>query len=373
MSKPRLVILGIRGVPAAHGGFETFGEALALYLVQRGWDVTVYCQASGDGLVHEDEWHGLRRVFVPVSGTGALSTVAFDWKSVGLAARQHGALALTLGYNTAIFCARLRLAKVPNIINMDGLEWQRVKWGPLPKLWLWVNERAGCWLGNHLVADHPEIQRHLATRIDASKITVIPYGAEQLTLVDESPLLALGLQPGCYLTVIARPEPENSVLEIVQAFSARPRGQMLVVLGKFASSGNAYHERVRQAASAEVKFVGAIYDPRVVQALRKHCTAYVHGHRVGGTNPSLVEALGAGNAVFAHNNRFNRWVAGEGAAYFDGLEPLQQLFDELLQSPARLAAMRQASVERFAQGLTWPHVLAQYETLLRSWRPAVTS
>ena len=115
--------------------------------------------------------------------------------------------------------------------------------------------------------------------------------------------------------MIARAEPENSILEVVQAWSRKPRGCKLVVLGKY-EAGHAYQRAVQAAASAEVVFPGAVYEKPVVQALRFHARFYVHEHQVGGTNPSLVESLGTGNAVLAHDNAYNRWVAGDAGVYF---------------------------------------------------------
>ena len=201
-----LRILGTRGVPAAHGGFETFAEQLALYLVGRGWRVVVYCQQEGEGPLSEDAWQGVERVRIPVRGSGAKSTIVFDWLANRHAAR-HRDLCLTLGYNTAVFCALLRLKGIPNVINMDGIEWSRAKWGPIAKTWFWLNDWAGCWLGDHLVADHPQIKAHLATRVRPDKITTIAYGAERIASAPEAPLRALGLESGRYLTLIARPEP----------------------------------------------------------------------------------------------------------------------------------------------------------------------
>lgn len=363
-----LRILGTRGVPAAHGGFETFAEHLALYLVKQGWRVVVYCQVDCAGPIFEDSWQGVERVNIPVLQSGAKATVIFDWQVTAHAAK-HKDLCLTLGYNTAIFCALLRIKGVPNLINMDGIEWSRAKWSGLAKMWLWFNERAGCWLGDHLVADHPQIKAHLESRVAGSKITTIPYGADAVTSAPVEPVLALGLEPGRYLTVVARAEPENSLLEMVCGFSAKRRGYQLVVLGSYQEE-NHYHRAVKSTASAEVRFVGAIYDKAVVQALRFHSAAYVHGHQVGGTNPSLVEALGAGNAAIAHDNRFNRWVAGDGAAYFSGAEAFSALMDELLVNPEMLKAMSLRSRERFQEALTWPDVLAQYEKLLSSYLPS---
>lgn len=364
---PSLRILGIRGVPASHGGFETFAERLAPWLVQRGWRVVVYCQHTGQGPAWTDQWQGVERINLPVAGDGARSTVVFDARCTRHAAR-HRELCLTLGYNTAVFAGWLRLCGVPNVINMDGIEWTRAKWSAPAKAWLWANDWAGCWLGNHLVADHPEIARHLATRAAPGKITTIAYGADRLEAADPAPLQVLGLVPGRFITLVARAEPENSILEAVDAFSRRPRGLQLAVLGNY-SDANPYHRAVKAAAGPEVRFLGAIYDKAVVQALRVHSLAYVHGHQVGGTNPSLVEALGAGNAVLAHDNRFNRWVAGEGGAYFDGADQLAALFDDLLSDAGRLEAMRAASRLRFESAFTWPAILDQYEQMLLRFVP----
>jgi glycosyltransferase involved in cell wall biosynthesis len=366
--KKVLRILGTRGVPAAHGGFETFAEKLALFLAAKGWRVVVYCQEDGAGNATEDTWQGIERVRIPVAATGPKGTVVFDWLATVHAAR-HRDLCLTLGYNTALFCAMLRFKGVPNLINMDGIEWSRSKWGPTAKAWFWINERAGCWLGNHLVADHPQIEAHLQTRVAASKITTIAYGAEAVTAAPVQAVQALGLQPGRYLTVIARAEPENSILEVVQGFSSQPRGHQLAVLGHY-DEGNTYHRAVKNAASAEVRFVGAIYDKPVVQALRFHSAAYVHGHQVGGTNPSLVEALGAGNPVIAHDNRFNRWVAGDGASYFTCANTFAQQVGQLLSNPASLVDLRAQGQQRFDAMFTWSSILNQYESLLERHLPS---
>lgn len=365
----RLSILGTRGLPAAHGGFETFAEQLALHLRARGWAVRVYCQQQGRAPIRTDDWQGIERVHIAVPGDGPRSTIAFDWQATRHAARV-GEPCLTLGYNTAIFCALLRLRGVPNAINMDGIEWARAKWGPLAKTWFWLNDWAGCWIGDRLVADHPEIARHLATRVGAAKIHTIAYGAERIEAdASTEPLRALDLRPGAYLSLIARPEPENSVLEVVQAFSKRRRGVQLAVLGDVRED-QAYHCAVRAAAGDEVRFLGAIYDKSVLRSLRAHSLAYVHGHQVGGTNPSLVEALGAGNAVLAHDNRFNRWVAGEGARYFRDADGLDAGLSELLADANGLAAMRAASRQRFDAAFTWPRILAEYETLLDAMQSA---
>lgn len=366
----RVAIMGIRGVPAQHGGFETFAEHLALYLVEREWQVTVYCQDEGmEGPVRIDDWRGVRRITIPVKRGGAAGTVLFDWRSVQhvMGTDQH--LLLTLGYNTALFCTPYRFRGIRNLINMDGIEWKRDKWKWYERAWLWLNERAGCLIGSHLVADHPSIADHLATRVSRRKITMIPYGANEVVSADVAHLAPLGLEPGRFITVIARAEPENSILDIVRAFSHKRRGIKLVLLGKYQPDSNPFHREVMAAAGDEVLFPGAIYDKAIVEALRFYGRFYVHGHRVGGTNPSLVEALGAGSAVLAHDNRFNRWVAGEGACYFTDMASCADVIDRLLVDDGEIEHMRTASRARFHQMFTWDTVLAQYERLLLDWLP----
>ena len=360
-------ILGTRGVPACHGGFETFAEKLALYLVDKGWRIVVYCQEDRTGQIIEDVWNGIERVRIPISQSGPKGTILFDWQATAHAA-QFTDLCLTLGYNTGIFCALLRLKGIPNLINMDGIEWKRAKWGVVAKMWFWINERAACWLGNHLVADHPQIKDHLQTRVASDKITTIPYGADAVSAAPAEPVHALGLKPNRFLTVIARPEPENSIFEIVQGFSAKPRGYQLAVLGNY-DKDNSYHRSIKSVASSEVTFVGAIYDKPVVQSLRFHSAAYLHGHQVGGTNPSLVEALGAGNPVVAHDNRFNRWVAGDGAVYFSCADTFSMRMDELLSNTTQLNILQQHGQLRFNGTFSWPDVLSQYESLLTKFLP----
>lgn len=360
-----LRILGIRGVPAAHGGFETFAEYLSIYLQNKGWRVIVYCQEMGTGIIYDDVWQGVERIHIPVSETGPKGTVIFDWKSI-VHASKHNDLCLTLGYNTALFSVLLKLKKIPNIINMDGIEWSRMKWGPFAKLWFWFNDWFGCWVGNHLIADHPEIKLHLSTRVNEKKITMIPYGADSVGIDNATSikyLSQIGLKLKKYWTVIARPEPENSLLEIVQGFSEKPRGMNLVVLGNYFES-NDYHCAVKKAASSEVLFIGAIYDKKIVQTLRFYSLGYVHGHQVGGTNPSLVEALGAGNAVLAHDNRFNRWVAGNSALYFKSADDFSRCIENLNNNKESLEALQQEALNRFNSEFTWNAILSKYEELL---------
>ena len=362
-----VLILGTRGVPSKHSGFETFAQDFALFLRSREHDVTVYCQVAEEEEAREDVWNGIRRVLIPAR-RGPVGTILFDWKTIRHAMREKG-VALTLGYNTGVFNLLYRFTDVHNIMNMDGIEWKREKWSLPAKIWFWFNEWAGARVAHHLIADHPEIGKHLSRHTPQKKIAVIPYGANIVTSAPVSPIEKYDLNPMGYYLLIARAEPENSILEIVRAYSLRMRGMPLVVLGNYGRDGTRYQNKVLDAAGPEIQFLGAIFDREIVRSLRFHARAYFHGHRVGGTNPSLVEALAAGNAVIAHDNRFTRWVAGEGALYFRSCEDIDRIVDTLNANPMQLSAMQAASRNRHRESFTQAKVLMEYEKLHLKFAP----
>ena len=366
-----VLILGTRGIPSRHSGFETFAQDFALFLHSRNHDVTVYCQVEKDEQPREDVWNGVKRVLIP-AGSGSVGTMHFDWKAIKHSLGENGVV-LTLGYNTGLFNARHRFSGQHNLMNMDGIDWKREKWSLPARVWFWFNEWAGARVADHLIADHPEIARHLSRHTSAKKITIIPYGADLVTSAPVELLQRYNLKRKNYHLLIARPEPENYILEIVRAYSLRKRGMPLVILGKYSPDGTDYQKAVLKAAGPEIVFLGPIFERDIVRALRFHARAYFHGHRVGGTNPSLVEALAAGNAVLAHDNRFNRWVAGDGALYFRSPKDIEDVLLRLDREPAKLLAMEEASLKRHREDFTQEKVLTAYEQLLLQFAPQTST
>lgn len=251
---------------------------------------------------------------------------------------------------------------------MDGIEWQRSKWGPTVKRWFRLNEWFGCKFSNHLVADHDEIKRHLVTRHGELSITTIPYGACDITEASAAYLHEFNLQPNEYYLVIARPEPENSILEIVTAFVKSRSAKQLVLLGNY-SSTNSYQSQVMKTADSRVVFLGAIYDRAIVSSLRYHCFAYIHGHTVGGTNPSLIEAMGAGCTPIAHDNRFNRGVCGNAAFYFRDMDDLKSIINNVTDESINI--IKKDSHTRFIDNYTLELVNKKYMDLFREFSTAV--
>ncbi|MEP9415096.1 DUF1972 domain-containing protein [Gordonia sp. VNQ95] len=364
--QPTVRILGTHGVPANYGGFETAAENVARHLVTRGWRVIVYCQIEGVGNLYEDVWEGIERVNIPIPNNGWVGTSRFDLLSIKHATHFND-VCLTFGYNTAIFNTWQRLNKVPNVINMDGIEWSRARWGKFRQAILYVNERIACHVGNTLIADHPDIRTYLLTRAPDRKIETITYGAHPVGEVGDAACATYDLTPGKYLTLIARPIPENSILEIVQGFTRRRRDVDLVVLGNYDPANDDYHAAVMNAANDRVRFPGGIYEPDVVQQIRFNALGYLHGHTVGGTNPSLVEALAAGNPVIAQDNAYNRWVAGDAALYFDDAAGVDEHLTRIIDDPNLAAHLSAAATKRHNEEFTWEHVAGQYEEVLRRY------
>jgi glycosyltransferase involved in cell wall biosynthesis len=361
MSPYSLQILGCYGIPASHGGFEAFAEMFAQYLVAKGWNVRVYCQVSSKEKHRVTDWNGVELYHVPAWGSNAYSTIQYDMRCMRIALKAKMPI-LTLGYNTAFLNVLPRLKGIPNLINMDGIEWKRGKWGMMAKAFFYLNEHLGSWNADHLVADHPEIKSHLLRLRKNKPVRIIPYSAKQYNEPDETHLSDFNLEVGRFFTIIARSVKENQILEIVQAFSKRPRGVKLAVLGKY-DPKHPYHAQVMEAASDEVAFLGAVYQPRVT-SLRAYCVAYLHGHTVGGTNPSLVEALHAGNPVIAAKNAFNEWVAGPKAKYFDSVDELDQIFTEFLSDPKIAQEMKEGSLDQYEEKFTYEKVMSAYHDLI---------
>lgn len=360
-------ILGTHGVPAAYGGFETAAENVGRYLRDLGWNVIVYCQVPGRGPTEVDEWNGMQRVMIREHRDGWLGTASFDLASIrhAMAAHRHGDVWLIFGYNTGVFNVVPRLRGIPNVINMDGMEWTRKRWGVVKQGILLVNERFAGWVGNVLIADHPVIATYLRRHFGRRRVQTITYGAHEVREAPRGAVESFGLTPGNYGIVVCRPIPENSVLEIVRAWSRERRGMPLVVVGPFGDE-DPYHVAVKAAASDEVVFPGAVFEPERIQALRFHAALYLHGHTVGGTNPSLVEAMAAGNAVIAHDNAYNTWVAGPENAYFSGADDLADLLGTVLDDPARRRTMGEASRARYRDEFTWTRIGGEYERALRT-------
>jgi glycosyltransferase involved in cell wall biosynthesis len=365
-SSPRLAVLGTRGIPAAYGGFETFAEELSAKLVDAGVDVTVYCEGHAAEAKPRD-YRGIQLEYVPVMRCGPLTTILFDMRCIWRARKRYDVI-YVLGYGAAYFTFVPRLYGVTVWLNVDGIEWRRAKWGRLAKLYFKMMEALSCWMPDRLIADAFAIREHLHMRHNhVPPCSVIAYGA---SVVERAPpassVIQLGLMPSQYYLLVCRLEPENHVREIIEGFAASKSSYPLIVVGNHLAR-NRYVRELLGFESPRVRFIGAVYDKERLETLRYHSLAYFHGHSVGGTNPSLLEAMGCGNLVVAHDNPFNREVLGPGHSWFfltaadvaGAVESIEGL------GAAAMALAQKRVRERVRAMYSWDHITSAYLELLR--------
>jgi glycosyltransferase involved in cell wall biosynthesis len=300
----KIAILGSRGIPAEFGGFETFAEQLAVRLVDRGFDVTVFCESTQS--YREPTYKGVKLVYLSTPNIVGLRSVWFDIVSILRTLRGYDVVYM-LGYHAAFAFVLPWLFRTNFWTNMDGLEWKRDKWSANAKRYLQLMEWFAARFSRRLVADAEGIAQHLreAYRV-GHKTLMIPYGAYEVDGAPDACLIEeYGVEPGEYYLVVCRLEPENHVREIVNGFVASSSPRKLIVVGDH-EADTGYIKTLLDNANERVSFVGTIFDPPRLIALRWYCRAYFHGHSVGGTNPSLLEAMACRNHTIAHDNVFNR-------------------------------------------------------------------
>jgi glycosyltransferase involved in cell wall biosynthesis len=354
----KVAILGTRGIPAQYGGFETFAEEIGTRLVKYGIDVTVFCEASST--VMPAKYKGVKLLYIPVFKLGSLSTIIFDlvclWR-----ARKDFDVVYMLGYGASLFCFLPRIWGKQVWINMDGVEWARSKWSWPARVWLKLMEAVAMWTPSRIIGDAQAILDHLRERYaHLPPSTFIPYGANVIeTHPKEVVLDEWGLKSQSYLLIVCRLEPENHLLEILEGYHASSATFPLIIVGNHFVSTK-YVKALVNFSSKNIRFVGTVFDQDKLLALRCHSYAYLHGHSVGGTNPSLLEAMGCGNRIIAHDNQFNREVAGGSAVYFSDANSLSAILSNLKNCPANGRAAQHIILERYM----WENVVADYLNLL---------
>ncbi len=358
----RLAILGTRGVPARYGGFETFAEKLSVELSARGFDVTVFCE-SGESSTR-GSFRGVKLRYVSAPALGPLRTILYDLRCLWAARKEYDVVYM-LGYGAALFCLIPRLWNTEVWINPDGLEWARTKWGLVARVYFRFMEWVSIFAANRIIADAEAIAKSLASRHGRlPECSVIPYGCEVIETPPSPELLShWELVPEGYFLVVCRFEPENHVLEILQAFQQSNSIRQLIVVGNDLMK-TPYVARLHEVEDSRIRMIGTVYDQTKLTCLRYHSFAYLHGHSVGGTNPSLLEAMGCGNLIFAHDNPFNRETLGPFGFYFAGPQELTQVIEQAERMNSELTDLRNGSKSRARANYHWQDIISRYASLL---------
>lgn len=308
----RVALVGTRGVPARYGGFETAVEEVGRRLAAQGHQVVVFCRPTDPD--PPTEYLGMELVNLPSVKKRSLETLSHTALSVLNRALGGVDAAVVFNAANAPLLPAVRMRRIPVATHVDGLEWKRAKWGPTGQRYYRLCEALAVRWSDALIADAQGIADYYTEEFGAPT-RLIAYGAPILEGVGSDRLAELDLTPGEYHLVVARFEPENHVREIVEGYVSSTATRPLIVVGS-APYSDEYTAAIESVADARVRLIGGVWDQTQLDQLYAHSLSYLHGHSVGGTNPSLLRAAGAGAFVVAYDVSFNREVVSEHADYF---------------------------------------------------------
>lgn len=356
-----IAMVGTRGVPAAYGGFETAVEEVGSRLADRGHDVVVYTRGSSS---RSKQHLGMRVVHLPALPVKQLETLSHTGlSSLHLVTRRRPDAAFVFNAANSPFLPPLRLRGVPVALHMDGLEWRRSKWGARGKAYYRWAEELGVRTADALIADAPGIADYYTHQFDVST-ELIRYGAPILESSPGRDLSAYGVAPGGYHIVVARFEPENHVLEIVNGYHRSKAALPLLVVGSAPYSAD-YTKQIEEIAASDprIRLLGGVYDQELLDTLYADALTYAHGHSVGGTNPSLLRAMGAATAVIAYDVPFNREVLGGHGWFFQDADNVARSFEAAEQSPQHTLDLSATVQDHARDRFRWDDVAEAYEDL----------
>lgn len=357
----RIALIGTRGVPAQYGGFETCVEEVGWRLAARGHEVIVYCRSGADRADRPESHRGMRLVHLPALRKRSLETLSHTGLSVAHLLRRRADAAIVFNAANSPFLPVLRAARIPVATHVDGLEWQRAKWGGIGKRYYRLAESLSVRWSDALIADAAGIRDYYREEFDAST-QLIAYGAPRITPCDDR-LTEVGLGSGEYHLAVARFEPENHVDVIVDGYRQSGARRPLVVVGS-APYADEHTARIHSLADDRVRFLGGVWDQELLDQLYAHAYTYLHGHSVGGTNPSLLRAIGAGAATIAYDVSFNREVLGDSGSYFRTAADVAERLADAESAPATIATRSALARER-SREYDWDDVADKYERLSR--------
>jgi hypothetical protein len=356
----KIGIIGTRGIPNNHGGFEQFTEFVAPGLVQRGHEVFVYNSSLHP--FKEKKWRGVNIItkYDPENRIGTAGQFIYDFNCIVDTRKKNFDIILQLGYTSSSIWSFLFPQGSLLVTNMDGLEWKRSKYSSGVRKFLKRAEKWAVFSSHYLIADSKGIQEYLLNKY-RKKSFFIPYGAELITSSNEELLAGKNLIKYNYNLLIARMEPENNIETIIKGHLLAKHPFPLVIVGGYNNRFGAYLRSAYE--SSKIVFFGAIYDLQLLNSLRFYSFLYFHGHSVGGTNPSLLEAMASYSLIVAHENIFNKAILETDAFYFSAPEDIQKLLSSGVER-SNYDYMLQHNAEKIKTSYSWNHILNLLENLL---------
>ncbi len=354
----KISIIGIVGIPAKYGGFETLTEYLTKHLNTK-YELTVFCSAKSYDEKLEN-YHGAKLKYINLNANGVQS-IPYDIISIFTSLRFADTL-LILGVSGCIILPFVRLfSKKRIIVNIDGLEWKRDKWGKNAKRFLKYSEKLAVNYADEVVTDNKVIQEYVKSEYNKESI-LIAYGADHVTkefLSDEIKVKYPFLNDK-YAFKVCRIEPENNIHLILDAFSEYS-DLNLVIIGNWDNSEYGINLKEKYSKFKNIFLLDPIYEQKILNEIRSNCYIYMHGHSAGGTNPSLVEAMYLELPIFAYGIQYNRETTQNKAFYFDDKDELIGLLKNIDEEVLGKIAndMKQVALENY----TWAKISQQYAKL----------
>ena len=361
----RLAIVGTRGVPAKYGGFETCAEELSVGLLQQGHKVIV----SARRYLYPDRsasYKGVQLCY-PVSIPGKI-TDTFSHTFFSIIRVLFWSPDVVLIFNSA----NSPLAVIPKmfgkkvVINVDGLEWRRAKWGTTAKMYYKFSEFFSSLIADVVISDAKAIKEYYSRKYNRDSV-YIPYGAPHIESKNPEILKQYGLKPDEYFFIGSRLEPENHQDMAIEAFLKVDTDKSLVIAGG-ANWESPYVKKISAVKDSKIKILGPVYTPGHIEELHANAYAYIHGNEVGGTNPALLKAMGSSNCTIALDVSFNREVLGDTGLFFKDVSELKRRIDFLLENPAVLNSLRQKTKERAEKLYRWEDVINGYKKVFTELR-----
>ena len=355
----KIGIIGTRGIPNNYGGFEQCAEYLSLGLAERGHDVTVY--SSHRHSYTDSLWKNVHIIhcFDPEYILGTVGQFLYDLNCILNTRGKKYDIILQLGYTSSSVWGWLLPGKPIKTTNMDGLEWKRTKFSKPVQLFLRFAEYLGVFFSDHLISDSIGIQKYILDKYKKDSV-FIPYGAFLMSGPDENILKEFSLDPFKYFILIARMEPENSI-EIILDGIVESRIQTPILVVGNASNKFGKYLRNKYRKCSGIRFLGSIYDIKKLNNLRHYSAMYFHGHTVGGTNPSLLEAMASGSLICANDNIFNRHVLNDDAYYFRTSGEISKLLNEISFGSLHQQNMIERNIVKINEKYNWVEIVKLYE------------
>jgi glycosyltransferase involved in cell wall biosynthesis len=361
-----IAFLGTRGIPASYSGFETFVEQLAVRLVERGWQVTVFNRYPFVPL-REKFFRGVRIIRLRTIQRKSLDTLFHTFLSCLFLPFIRPDVVYFCGVGNAIFCLIPKLLGIPAVINVDGEDWARKKWSGFAVKWLKWSEGWACKFATVVIADSRAIQRRY-TDLYQRDTVFVPYGANiRLEKGGTATLEKFGLKPEGYVLFCGRFVPENRAELLIKVFNTIETDLKLVLIGD-APYADEYKQELKALAGPNVVFTGYVFGDAYAE-LSQHCLFYVLSSGINGTRPVLLDQMGFGNCVVVRNTASNAEVVGDAAIQFDDaneFDSLRACLQQLIADREIVAKHRQKAVARVREAYDWDRITDQYATIFRT-------